>query len=154
MLLIIDDGRCKRHGTRHPDMSQGDKEGFPFLRRNDMAHDAAFVAGIRQVRDDLACLSAMATSSWRYLTSGGVKSTSKGAAAFNAASKRAVFSGLSSMGVAQVGRRGRESSGSRYSTLRFLRAPVHRHDGTPGHLVLRQGEYLTISRTPARWRRG
>src|SRR5438105_1038470 len=53
MLLIFEDGRRERHGMRHAKMREGDNERLSFLRRNHMAHDPAFIAGIRHVRDDL-----------------------------------------------------------------------------------------------------
>ena len=56
MLLIIGDGRRKRHGPRYPDMSQGDKKRPLLVRRDDVAQDAAFIAGIIQVRNDAVCL--------------------------------------------------------------------------------------------------
>jgi hypothetical protein len=56
MLLVIGDCRRKRHGARHPNMSEGDEECFLFIQPDDVAHDATFVACIRQVRDDAAYL--------------------------------------------------------------------------------------------------
>jgi hypothetical protein len=43
---LIGNGGCKRHGTRHADVRQGDNESFSFFWLNDMAHDATFVASI------------------------------------------------------------------------------------------------------------
>ena len=40
MLLVIGDCRRKRHGARHPNMSEGDEECFLFIQRDDMAHEA------------------------------------------------------------------------------------------------------------------
>ena len=37
-------------------MGQGDKEFFSFIQRDDVAQDAAFIAGIIQVRNDAVCL--------------------------------------------------------------------------------------------------
>ena len=53
MVVIIGDGRSERHRSRHPDLSQGDNERLSFPRRDDVAHDPTFVAGIRQIRDDV-----------------------------------------------------------------------------------------------------
>jgi hypothetical protein len=43
MLLIVDNGRCERHRTGHSNMSEGDKQCLLFVRRDDVAKDAAFV---------------------------------------------------------------------------------------------------------------
>src|ERR1700736_353032 len=53
MVMIISDDRSKRHRAWHPDLSERYNEPISFCRRNDVAHDAAFVAGIRNIRDDV-----------------------------------------------------------------------------------------------------
>jgi hypothetical protein len=53
MVVIIGDCRSERHRPGYPDLSQGDNERLLFIRGNNMAYDATFVAGIRQVRDDV-----------------------------------------------------------------------------------------------------
>lgn len=53
MIVIVGDSRGERHRSWHPNLSQGDNERLLFIGRNYVAHDAAFVAGIRQVRDDV-----------------------------------------------------------------------------------------------------
>ena len=47
MLLVVGDSPCKRHRTRHANMSEGDKECLFFVQRNDVAHDTAFITSIR-----------------------------------------------------------------------------------------------------------
>ena len=56
MLLIVGNGCGERHGPRHVEVSEGDNEYFSLFRRYDMAHDATFVAGIRQVGHGVALL--------------------------------------------------------------------------------------------------
>jgi hypothetical protein len=46
MLLVIGNRCCKRHGTRHADVSEGDNE-----RLRHVANDAAFSAWVRNVGD-------------------------------------------------------------------------------------------------------
>src|SRR5712691_1060133 len=53
MVVIIGDCRSERHRPGYPDLGQGDNERLLFIRGNNMAHDATFVAGIRQVRHDV-----------------------------------------------------------------------------------------------------
>ena len=49
MFLVVGDSPCKRHRTRHANMSEGDKECLFFIQRNEVAHDTAFITSIRQV---------------------------------------------------------------------------------------------------------
>ena len=56
MLLIIEDGRRKGHGAGHPEMSQGNKQRSLIIRRSNLAYDAAFITGIRQIRYRAMCL--------------------------------------------------------------------------------------------------
>src|ERR1035437_4239986 len=51
MPLIVGNSRCERRFTGHSNMSEGNKQCMLFVRRDDMAKDATFVTGIRQVRD-------------------------------------------------------------------------------------------------------
>ncbi len=51
MFLAVGDSLCKRHRTRHANMSEGDKECLFFVQRNEVAHDTAFITSIRQIRD-------------------------------------------------------------------------------------------------------
>jgi len=59
MLLVIDDGRRKGHGTGHPHMSDRNEKCFLFVQWDDVAHYSTFIAGIGQVRDDTVCLIGM-----------------------------------------------------------------------------------------------
>jgi hypothetical protein len=52
MFLVVGDSLCKRHRTRHADISKRDNEcSSCFLRASHMAHDATFVTGVRQIPD-------------------------------------------------------------------------------------------------------
>ena len=50
MFLVVGDSLCKRHRTRHANMSEGDKECLFFVQRNEVAHDTAFITSIRGPR--------------------------------------------------------------------------------------------------------
>jgi hypothetical protein len=53
MVVIIGDCHGEWHRSRHSDLGKGDHECFSSFRGDDMAHDAAFVARIRnRPRDD------------------------------------------------------------------------------------------------------
>ena len=99
-MVVSDCGR-ERHRLWHSDLGERDNECSLLVWTNDVAHDAACVSGIRQIRHDLFAtvsnllISKIFDQRWDQLNF-------EWQSRFEPANSRAVFSGLSSITVSQV----------------------------------------------------